>query len=280
VRAHVADCDACREHVARLAAHAEKHRQAFAAGLGHRAAPSRFARVMVMVALAAAVLLFLRFRRDEATVRFKSADVHLSVVRERQGQQERLVSDVRVRPGDRIRTELALGSAQSVTAGVLDSTGAWVTLVTPATLEPGTHYSEVSALFDEHPPLAGAWRGRRTRWSAPAARTSSTTFGCSHSLTSHEPRLGRGGIPPRALRPAVRACRTAAHSDRCRPSQRQRGRASAALKGTRYLWLFGKENVPEQRAGQFASLQALRLKNGPCVGHQGDAARPLGLPFP
>lgn len=36
----------------------------------------------------------------------------------------------------------------------------------------------------------------------------------------------------------------------------------AALKGTRYLWLYGKENVPEERAQQFASLQALSLKTG------------------
>jgi transposase len=34
----------------------------------------------------------------------------------------------------------------------------------------------------------------------------------------------------------------------------------ATLKGTRYLWLYGKENVPEGRAQQFASLQAMNLK--------------------
>jgi transposase len=36
----------------------------------------------------------------------------------------------------------------------------------------------------------------------------------------------------------------------------------ATLKGTRYLWLYGKENVPEHRAEQFSSLQALSLKTG------------------
>lgn len=35
-----------------------------------------------------------------------------------------------------------------------------------------------------------------------------------------------------------------------------------SLKGTRHLWLYGKENVPEERADQFASLQALSLKTG------------------
>ena len=34
----------------------------------------------------------------------------------------------------------------------------------------------------------------------------------------------------------------------------------ATLKGTRYLWLYGKENVPEHRADEFAALQALELK--------------------
>ena len=32
------------------------------------------------------------------------------------------------------------------------------------------------------------------------------------------------------------------------------------LKGTRYLWLYGKENVPDHRADEFASLQMLKLK--------------------
>ena len=36
----------------------------------------------------------------------------------------------------------------------------------------------------------------------------------------------------------------------------------ATLKGTRYLWLYGQENVPEHRAEQLASLQALTLKTG------------------
>jgi transposase len=34
----------------------------------------------------------------------------------------------------------------------------------------------------------------------------------------------------------------------------------ATLKATRYFWLYGKENVPESRAQQFASLQATNLK--------------------
>jgi transposase len=32
------------------------------------------------------------------------------------------------------------------------------------------------------------------------------------------------------------------------------------LKGTRYLWLYGQENVPESRAEQFASLRKMNLK--------------------
>lgn len=34
------------------------------------------------------------------------------------------------------------------------------------------------------------------------------------------------------------------------------------LKGTRHLWLYGKENLPDSRAAHFASLQALSLKTG------------------
>jgi transposase len=34
----------------------------------------------------------------------------------------------------------------------------------------------------------------------------------------------------------------------------------ATLKGSRYLWLFGKENVPDKSAEHFASLQATNLK--------------------
>jgi len=36
----------------------------------------------------------------------------------------------------------------------------------------------------------------------------------------------------------------------------------ATLKGTRYLWLYGKENVPEHRTDEFSSLRALTLKTG------------------
>jgi len=36
----------------------------------------------------------------------------------------------------------------------------------------------------------------------------------------------------------------------------------ATLKGTRYLWLYGKENVPEHRAEEFATVRALTLKTG------------------
>lgn len=36
----------------------------------------------------------------------------------------------------------------------------------------------------------------------------------------------------------------------------------ATLKGTRYLWLYGKENVPEHRTEEFTSLRSLTLKTG------------------
>jgi transposase len=36
----------------------------------------------------------------------------------------------------------------------------------------------------------------------------------------------------------------------------------ATLKGTRYLWLYGKANVPENRTEEFTSLRSLALKTG------------------
>jgi transposase len=36
----------------------------------------------------------------------------------------------------------------------------------------------------------------------------------------------------------------------------------SSLKGTRHLWLYGRENVPESRAEQFAALRLMNLKTG------------------
>jgi len=54
---------------------------------------------------------------------------------------------------------------------------------------------------------------------------------------------------------AVDAVRKAEH-------RRLRGEGDEALKGTKYLWLYAKENLPESERVRFAALRALHLKTG------------------
>ena len=50
------------------------------------------------------------------------------------------------------------------------------------------------------------------------------------------------------------------------------------LKGTKYLWLFSEENLPEPSREQFTTLRGLHLKTGRAWGDQGIAPRFVGLP--
>ena len=54
---------------------------------------------------------------------------------------------------------------------------------------------------------------------------------------------------------AVDAVRKAEH-------RRLRAAGDEALKGTKYLWLYAKENLPESERERFAALRALHLKTG------------------
>jgi transposase len=54
---------------------------------------------------------------------------------------------------------------------------------------------------------------------------------------------------------AVDAVRKAEH-------RRLRAEGDEALKGTKYLWLYAKENLPESERARFAALRALHLKTG------------------
>src|SRR5262249_31636203 len=54
---------------------------------------------------------------------------------------------------------------------------------------------------------------------------------------------------------AVDAVRKAEH-------RRLRGEGDETLKGTKYLWLYAKENLPEPERDRFAALRALHLKTG------------------
>lgn len=177
VDAHLETCAECKDYVTRLAAEARAATtdgDAFVAKLAAKVeepegAPQassagakvyRFAWIAAPLAIAAALFLILRpagtrpldpvgSSGDPAT-RFKGG-IQVAIVLDREGDQRRVVNEVRVRPGDRIRAEVAVDSAQPLLAGMLGNDGTWVVLLAPTTLEAGTHFSERAARFDEAP---------------------------------------------------------------------------------------------------------------------------------
>ena len=178
-RAHVDGCDACRayvaaqEHAASAHAGGAEDADAFIAHLegSVAAAPAarRGSRVMrlawvgaPLLAAAAALLLFVRSpdragdgggvapAPSVASVRFKGR-VQLAVVRDRDGQQVRVTTEVSVRAGDRLRAEIAVDGARPITCGVLTDDGEWALVLPPTLLEAGTHYSDKSVRIDDRP---------------------------------------------------------------------------------------------------------------------------------
>jgi hypothetical protein len=108
---------------------------------------------------AAAVLLLVRtgaqttepsFVSSEPSVRFKGKQ-QIAVIRDRQGEQSRLTTEVRVRSGDQIRAEISVDETRPVEVGFLGKDGTWILLLAPALVEAGTYFSERAALFDETP---------------------------------------------------------------------------------------------------------------------------------
>ena len=75
----------------------------------------------------------------------------VAVVRERAGEQARFSGTVRVRPGDRIRVEVALDREQAILGAVLGDDGTYLELMPESLRGPGTHFSEKSAKFDGAP---------------------------------------------------------------------------------------------------------------------------------
>ncbi len=75
----------------------------------------------------------------------------LAVVRERSGEQARFASSVGVRPGDRLRVEVALDREQAILAAVISDDGTYLELMPLAVRGPGTHFSEKSAKIDGTP---------------------------------------------------------------------------------------------------------------------------------
>ena len=75
----------------------------------------------------------------------------LAVVRERAGGQARFAASVGVRPGDRLRVEVALDREQTILGAVLADDGSYLELMPLAVRGPGTHFSEKSAKIDATP---------------------------------------------------------------------------------------------------------------------------------
>ncbi len=86
----------------------------------------------------------------EPETQFKGG-LQVAVVRERGGQQARFSGAVRVRPGDRIRVEVALDREQAILGAVLGDDGSYLELMPETVRGPGTHFSEKSAKFDDAP---------------------------------------------------------------------------------------------------------------------------------
>ncbi|MBX3197465.1 MAG: hypothetical protein KF894_04855 [Labilithrix sp.] len=138
-----------------------------------RAAWMTASTVAVPLAAAAALLLFLRApsARDplvldpppvappsapaatgdpEPETTFKGG-VQVAVIRERAGAQARFTGVVRIRPGDRLRVEVALDREQAILAAVMGDDASWVELMSEGVRRPGTHFSERSARVDASP---------------------------------------------------------------------------------------------------------------------------------
>lgn len=88
--------------------------------------------------------------RAEPDTQFKGG-AQIAVIRERGKEQARFSSTVRVRPGDRLRVEVALDREQAILGGVLADDGSYLELMTEGVRGPGTHFSERSAKIDSLP---------------------------------------------------------------------------------------------------------------------------------
>jgi hypothetical protein len=83
----------------------------------------------------------------EPDTQFKGG-MQVAVVRDRAGQQTRFSGPIAVKPGDRLRVEVALDHEQAILAGVLADDGSYLEIMPAAVRGPGTHFSERSAKID------------------------------------------------------------------------------------------------------------------------------------
>jgi len=181
---HLSSCARCAEYVKRLSGAVRAHSDRegakaadFVLGLGdirrerERAGvsedkPVRASRRLQMTlaagsVLAAAAVLVLVARSGphlstadaavgEPSIRFKGK-MQLAIIRDRRGEQARTATEVRVRPGDRLRAEVSVDDSRPVEIGFLGRDGTWVLLLAPSVLEAGTYFSDRAAEFDEAP---------------------------------------------------------------------------------------------------------------------------------
>jgi hypothetical protein len=178
VAGHVDTCDACRGFVEKARGLGARFSMDGVLADARRAEKRRRFTLLVStaapLAAAAAAVFFLRsphadpiptiattappsatttapvaLAQNEPDTTFKGGP-QLAVVRERTGAQDRFVTTVRVRPGDRLRIEVALDRSQAILAGVMGDDGSWVELMPEAVRAAGTHFSEKSVRIDDH----------------------------------------------------------------------------------------------------------------------------------
>jgi hypothetical protein len=171
VKSHVDGCDACTAYVAKARAQAPRLNVApFLATARRRERQRRVlfvTGVATPLAIAAAALLFVRSAAPTASATppasspkmallmaptdpdttFKGG-FELAVVRERGQAQNRYTTAVSVKPGDRLRIEVALDRPQDILGAVMGDDGTFVELMPQGVREAGTHFSEKSVRVD------------------------------------------------------------------------------------------------------------------------------------
>lgn len=181
VESHVDECSECRTFVAGIRAALTRgpsrvDAERAVARAARRHAPSRTrlwtgASVAAPLAAAAALLFFLHGPKTpeptastpatsepvalvapsvEPTTTFKGG-IQVAVVRERGGNQARFAGRVAVRPGDRLRVEVALDQEQDILAAIMGEDGSWLELMPQGARSSGTHFSDRSARVDASP---------------------------------------------------------------------------------------------------------------------------------
>lgn len=177
VAQHVESCDACKGYVAKIGG-LEAPKVPAARVVSIRPKRIRVELLAIPLAVAAALLFFLRSpepkklgeahltipaitppsstqvaeltHEDGPGVRFKGG-LQLAVVRERGDRQDRFTDGFTIRPGDRLRLEVAVDESRSILGAVLGDDGSWLEMMSEGVRDAGTYFSEKSARIDSEP---------------------------------------------------------------------------------------------------------------------------------